>query len=188
LLRAAKAARKVGTRRVIALVTRGLFMPGAAEVLADPAIDRLVVTDTVPPFRLPAGSGHDKLVILSAAPLLAEAIARLHDHRALTDLLEAARRLGEALETAQHPCTDIGQRRWGPKAAQILITASMRGSPAWLSCSAERISCRIRPSTPYCRRACFRPGQVALPVERLRRGRPAYSCRASLRRRMGADA
>ena len=87
LLRAAKAARKAGARRVIALVTHGLFMAGSSEVLADPAIDRLVVTDTVPPFRLPEGHARDKLVILPAAPLLAEAIVRLHDHRALTDLL-----------------------------------------------------------------------------------------------------
>ncbi len=87
LLRAAKAARRAGARRVIALVTHGLFMPGSAEVLADPAIDNLVVTDTVPPFRLPAGAARDKLVMLPAAPLLAEAIARLHDDRALTDLL-----------------------------------------------------------------------------------------------------
>jgi ribose-phosphate pyrophosphokinase len=87
LLRAAKAARKAGARRVVALVTHGLFMSGSAEVLADAAIDRLVVTDTVPPFRLPAGSGRDKLEILPAAPLLAESIARLHDQRALTDLL-----------------------------------------------------------------------------------------------------
>jgi ribose-phosphate pyrophosphokinase len=87
LLRAAKAARKAGARRVMALVTHGLFMAGTAEVLADPAIDGLVVTDTVPPFRLPAGAARDKLVILPAAPLLSEAIARLHDNRALTDLL-----------------------------------------------------------------------------------------------------
>src|SRR5499427_4993210 len=52
LLRAARAARKAGATRVIALVAHGLFMPGAAEAVADPAIDRLVVTDTVPPFRL----------------------------------------------------------------------------------------------------------------------------------------
>ena len=52
LLRAARAARQAGARRVIALVTHGLFMAGAAEVLADPAIDRLVVTDAVPAFRL----------------------------------------------------------------------------------------------------------------------------------------
>jgi ribose-phosphate pyrophosphokinase len=62
-------------------------MGGSAEVLTDPAIDRVIITDTVPPFRLPAGAARDKLVILPAAPLLAEAIARLHDDRALTDLL-----------------------------------------------------------------------------------------------------
>jgi ribose-phosphate pyrophosphokinase len=87
LLRAAKAARKAGARRVLALVTHGLFMAGSANVLADPAIDRVIVTDTVPPFRLPASAARDKLVILPAAPLLAEAIVRLHDDRALTDLL-----------------------------------------------------------------------------------------------------
>jgi ribose-phosphate pyrophosphokinase len=87
LLRAARAARKAGARRVIALVTHGLFMAGSAEVLGDPAIDKLVITDTVPPFRLPADVARDKLVILPAAPLLAEAIARLHDERALADLL-----------------------------------------------------------------------------------------------------
>jgi ribose-phosphate pyrophosphokinase len=72
---------------VIALVTHGLFMARSAEVLGDPAIDSLVVTDTVPPFRLPADAARDKLVIVPVAPLLAEAIARLHDDRALTDLL-----------------------------------------------------------------------------------------------------
>jgi ribose-phosphate pyrophosphokinase len=87
LLRAAKAARKAGARRVMALLTHGLFMAGSAEVLADPAIDKVVVTDVVPPFRLSAQATDDKLVILPAAPLLAEAIARLYDDRALTDLL-----------------------------------------------------------------------------------------------------
>jgi ribose-phosphate pyrophosphokinase len=86
LLRAARAARKAGARRVLALVTHGLFMPGAAEVLADPAIDRLVVTDSVPPFRLAQGAAWDKLATLPAAPLFAEAIARLHGGRDLTDL------------------------------------------------------------------------------------------------------
>jgi ribose-phosphate pyrophosphokinase len=87
LLRAARAAREAGARRVIALVTHGLFMPGAAEVLADPAIDRLVVTDAVPPFRLSAGPAREKVEILPAAPLLAEAIRRLHENRTLEDLL-----------------------------------------------------------------------------------------------------
>jgi ribose-phosphate pyrophosphokinase len=87
LLRAAKAARKGGARRVLALVTHGLFMSGSTEVLADPAIDSVIVTDSVSPLRLPAGAARDKLVILPSAPLLAEAIARLHDNRPLADLL-----------------------------------------------------------------------------------------------------
>jgi ribose-phosphate pyrophosphokinase len=86
LLRAARAARKAGARRVIALVTHGLFMQGAAEALADPAIDRMVVTDSVPAFRLGAGAARDKLDILPSAPLLADVIARLHAGRPLTDL------------------------------------------------------------------------------------------------------
>jgi ribose-phosphate pyrophosphokinase len=87
LLRAAKAARAAGARRVIALVTHGLFMEGSAEVLAAPAIDQLVVTDVVPAFRLPESVARKKVEIVPAAPLLAEAIARLHADRDLTDLL-----------------------------------------------------------------------------------------------------
>lgn len=87
LVRAARAARSAGARRVIALTAHGLFMEGAAEALADPVLDRVVVTDTVPPFRLPAGATRDKLDILPSAPLFAEAIARLHEGRPLTELL-----------------------------------------------------------------------------------------------------
>jgi ribose-phosphate pyrophosphokinase len=87
LLRAARAARAAGAQRVIALVTHGLFMTGAAEVLAHPAIDRLVITDAVPPFRLAAGPARDKIDILPAAPLLAETIGRLDGGQPLTDLV-----------------------------------------------------------------------------------------------------
>ena len=87
LLRAARSARKAGAKRVIALVTHGLFMPGAAEVIADPAIDQLVVTDAVPAFRLDHPTNNKKLAILPGAPLLAETIRRLHEERSLTDLL-----------------------------------------------------------------------------------------------------
>jgi len=86
LLRAAQAARKAGARRVMALVTHGLFMPGAADVLGDPAIDKLIITDSVPPFRLGPQAAWDKIEILPLAPLLAEAIGRLHDGRSLADL------------------------------------------------------------------------------------------------------
>jgi ribose-phosphate pyrophosphokinase len=87
LARAARAARKAGARRVIALVTHGLFMAGSAEALADPAIDRLVVTDAVPAFRLAEGPARAKVDVLPAAPLLAEAIRRVDGGAALTDLI-----------------------------------------------------------------------------------------------------
>ena len=72
---------------MIALVTHGLFMPGSAEVLADPALDQIIIADAVPPFRLDHPEHNGKLVILPAAPLLAETIRRLHEERSLTDLM-----------------------------------------------------------------------------------------------------
>lgn len=87
LLRAARSARAAGAQRVMALVTHGLFMRGSAEVVADPAIDRFVLTDAVPAFRLDRPEANKKLVILPSASLLAEAIRRLHEERSLTDLI-----------------------------------------------------------------------------------------------------
>ena len=86
LVRAARAARRAGAKRVIALVTHGLFMPGADAALLDPAIDRLVVTDSVAAFRL-GEAARAKLDVISVAPLLAECIRRLRAGRTFTDLL-----------------------------------------------------------------------------------------------------
>ncbi len=85
-MRAARAARKAGAKRVIALVTHGLFMPGADAALTDPAIDRLVVTDSVAAFRL-GDEARAKLDVISVAPLFAECIRRLRAGRTFTDLL-----------------------------------------------------------------------------------------------------
>jgi ribose-phosphate pyrophosphokinase len=87
LARTARAAREAGARRVIALVTHGLFMQGAAEAIADPALEHIVITDAVPPFRLDHPELIRKLTILPSAPLLAEAIRRLHEERSLSDLM-----------------------------------------------------------------------------------------------------
>lgn len=87
LVRAARAARKAGARRVLAMVTHGLFMPGAEAVLEDPAIDRIVVTDSVPAFRLGATAMRAKIDTIEVAPLLAETVRRLHAGETLTDLL-----------------------------------------------------------------------------------------------------
>jgi ribose-phosphate pyrophosphokinase len=62
-------------------------MSGAAEVLADPAIERLVITDAVPAFRLATRAALDNVDVLPAAPLVAEVIRRLEEGTALADLL-----------------------------------------------------------------------------------------------------
>jgi ribose-phosphate pyrophosphokinase len=87
LVRAAHAARKSGAKRVIALVTHGLFAAGAETALLDPAIDRLVVTDSVP-LAIPGGQAvRAKLDVIAVAPLLAECIRRIHAGDMLSDLL-----------------------------------------------------------------------------------------------------
>ena len=87
LLRAAKAARARGAQEIVACVAHGLFMPGSESALADLSIDRIIVTDSVPPFRLPSGPVLAKLEIVSAAPLFAETVRRLHRNETLADLL-----------------------------------------------------------------------------------------------------
>ena len=87
LVRAARAARKAGAKSVIALVTHGLFTPGAEVALDDPSIDRIAVTDAVP-FSPPQNErARAKIDTLTVAPLLAECIRRVHAGDTLTDLL-----------------------------------------------------------------------------------------------------
>jgi len=72
---AAAALRGAGAREVIAFAAHGLFTPPAAERLADPVLSRVVVTDSVPPFRLPPdGAAAARLQVVSAVPLFAAAI------------------------------------------------------------------------------------------------------------------
>jgi ribose-phosphate pyrophosphokinase len=87
LVRTARAARRAGARRVVAMATHGLFVPGAAEALQDAAIDRLAIIDSVPPFRLAGTDVMRKVEVLPSAPLVAEAILRLHRGQSLADLL-----------------------------------------------------------------------------------------------------
>jgi len=77
LQRAARALRAAGARHVVACATHGLFVGAAGRTLADGSVERLVVTDTVPPFRLPPG--HEvPLVVASAVPLVASALRESH--------------------------------------------------------------------------------------------------------------
>ena len=87
LARAARACREGGARRAFAAVTHGLFLEGAAEAVADPALERVVVTDTVPPFRLPEEVRERHLAVLAAAPRFAEAVRRLPGGGSIVELV-----------------------------------------------------------------------------------------------------
>jgi len=87
LAHAAKVCKAQGAKRVIAAAAHGLFVGRASEVLAAPELDQILVTDSVPPFRLDPALVTQKLVVLSAAGLFAEAIRRLHNGGSLADLL-----------------------------------------------------------------------------------------------------
>lgn len=78
LAHAAKVCRERGATAVHAIATHGLFTGAANETLAAPEIDRVVVTDSVPPFRVTGAALRDKLDVIPLAGHLAEAIARLY--------------------------------------------------------------------------------------------------------------
>lgn len=86
--RAAETCRAGGAAEVIAVAAHGLFTGDAAAALATPALARVLVTDTVPPFRLPPALLGARVEIVPAAPLFAEAIRRLHGGGSITALLE----------------------------------------------------------------------------------------------------
>ena len=54
-----------------------------------PALEKVVVTNTIPPFRLDPHLVNTKLVVLDAAALFAEAITRIHTGGSIAELLES---------------------------------------------------------------------------------------------------
>jgi ribose-phosphate pyrophosphokinase len=89
LAHAARACRDAGATGVWAAATHGLFTGAAAQTLGGPEIDRLIVTDTVPPWRLPPEFVARRLTVLSVAPMVAEAIRRIHAGGSLVELLQS---------------------------------------------------------------------------------------------------
>jgi len=79
---AAVALRAVGAASVVACAGHGLFIEPAVEALGSDAIAQLVVTDSVPPFRLPPDAAvRAKLRVVTCAPQFADAIRRQHAGR-----------------------------------------------------------------------------------------------------------
>ena len=78
LVRAARACRAAGATKVFAAAAHGLFVSGAPDLLAEEAIDGMVVANTVPPFRLSPEKAA-KLTILDASEMVAAAISSSRD-------------------------------------------------------------------------------------------------------------
>jgi ribose-phosphate pyrophosphokinase len=80
LLRAAAALRHAGAHEVVAFAAHGLFTGGAAPLRDDASLARVVVSDSVPPFRLGRDPGlGGRLQVAPAAPLFAQAIRESHE-------------------------------------------------------------------------------------------------------------
>jgi ribose-phosphate pyrophosphokinase len=86
--RAARVCREQGAVAVHVAATHGLFVGEAADIVADPALDSLAVTDSIPPFRIPPETARAKLTVIPIAPLFAEAIRRIHTDGSVSGLVD----------------------------------------------------------------------------------------------------
>jgi len=80
---AAEVMRRAGARAVHLAATHGLLVGGAVSRLQAAPIDSLIITDTVP---TPPEKRFEKLTILSVAPMLGEAIKRIHRNESVSKL------------------------------------------------------------------------------------------------------
>jgi ribose-phosphate pyrophosphokinase len=83
LTAAAHALLAKGARRVLAAVTHGVFGPGSMEAIDASPIEMLFCTDTVETQPVELG---DKIRVVSLAPLLADAITRIHNRESISGL------------------------------------------------------------------------------------------------------
>jgi ribose-phosphate pyrophosphokinase len=86
MARAASACLAAGAVKVVAVATHGVFSPEANDVLVHSEFEGIYVTDSVPHSAVCGPQLAARLVKVSVAPLIGEAIARLHDGRSLVDL------------------------------------------------------------------------------------------------------
>ena len=87
LVSASAALMSKGATGVDVVATHGLLTEGALQRLHDAPIDEICITDTIPlSEEARAPDDHPKLRVLSVAPLIAEAIVRVHEGRSVSEL------------------------------------------------------------------------------------------------------
>lgn len=77
---------KNGAKRVFAVATHPVFSGPAITRLVESRIEKVVVTDTIPLSEAARKSG--KIEVVSVAPLLAEAIKRIHGNDSVSSLFD----------------------------------------------------------------------------------------------------
>jgi ribose-phosphate pyrophosphokinase len=85
IIAAARIAFDNGARSVTAACVHPILSGRATERICESEIDELVVTDTIP---LPEQKRHEKVTILSVAPLIGEAITRIHNGDSVGELFQ----------------------------------------------------------------------------------------------------
>jgi ribose-phosphate pyrophosphokinase len=83
LMQAVEAVKREGARRVLACGVHPVLSGPAMERIANPQLEELVITNTIP---LPRDKQLPKIHPLSVAPLLAEAIRRIHGEESVSNL------------------------------------------------------------------------------------------------------
>ncbi len=84
LMGSAKALIDNGARSVVACFTHGVLSGPAMERIADPVLEQIVITDTIPLSDEKAKNS--KITVLSVASLLGEAVARIHSNSSVSSL------------------------------------------------------------------------------------------------------
>lgn len=77
---------KNGAKQVFAVATHPVFSGPAIARLKESRIEKVLVTDTIPLSELAISS--NKVQVISVAPVLAEAIKRIHDHDSVSSLFD----------------------------------------------------------------------------------------------------
>lgn len=83
IVAAAKALKENGAKRVIVAATHAVLSEPAVERLADPSVDAVLVTNTLP---ITPEKEFEKLTVLSIAPLIAKAISAVFGDDSVTSL------------------------------------------------------------------------------------------------------
>lgn len=83
LVEAAAALKKQGGKDIYAAITHPVLSGPAIKRISDSSIKKLFVTNTIP---VDNGKKHKKIEVLSIAPLLAEAIKRIHNEESVSCL------------------------------------------------------------------------------------------------------